>query len=391
MSNAVLSRRNGKAVRNGREPEPGPMVDETISIDQAVKEDVQVAVAAITASTAPTLSMQSRDALLKAYEDSFDRSVKSIGSILDNTALAVYCQVGEHCHDTVFRAKNLLDAETQDRLGKDAKSTWKADDFDDQCHRLSTRCRVLFPHLFAPSKEKADEAEAKGRKKDPVRVSDYILAYLAVNAIKALTGDSVHGLSYYLIVNYVARKVVTFSRSDLTCTMKSDWAEFVRVTIPRLASGKILVRDFLSLMDEHEAKLDRAERDSKHAGKTPEQVAQIEATEAAKKATREKNAKIKRVRSALEDSLLNAMTGVLDPAEISRTIANAAQSANVHLPVSALNPETITVDEILDTLKAMFMAKRFDEVRAVVNGCAAMAPMLESFGPKPSQPVANAG
>lgn len=173
--------------------------------------------------------------------------------------------------------------------------------------------------------------------------------------------------------------------------MKSDWAEFVRVTIPRLASGKILVRDFLSLMDEHEAKLDRAERDSKHAGKTPEQVAQIEATEAAKKATREKNAKIKRVRSALEDSLLNAMTGVLDPAEISRTIANAAQSANVHLPVSALNPETITVDEILDTLKAMFMAKRFDEVRAVVNGCAAMAPMLESFGPKPSQPVANAG
>ena len=31
--------------------------------------------------------------LLAAYEQSFDRSVKSVGAILDNTALSVYCQV----------------------------------------------------------------------------------------------------------------------------------------------------------------------------------------------------------------------------------------------------------------------------------------------------------
>ena len=101
-------------------------------------------------------------------------------------------------------------------------------------------------------------------------------------------------LSYFLVVNYIARKVVSFSRTDLTCTMKADWSEFVRVNVPRVASGKILVRDFLSLMEEHEEKLDQAKLDAKHAGKTPEQIPQIEASETAKKATREKNAKERR-------------------------------------------------------------------------------------------------
>ena len=88
MSNAVVHRRNGKPVK-----EVANRIEETISIDRAVKDDPAVTVAAILASTAPTIAVMDRAALLRAYEESFDRSVKSIGGILDNTALSVYCIV----------------------------------------------------------------------------------------------------------------------------------------------------------------------------------------------------------------------------------------------------------------------------------------------------------
>ena len=118
-------------------------------------------------------------------------------------------------------------------------------------------------------------------------------------------------------------------------------------------------------MEEHEEKLDQAKLDAKHAGKTPEQIAQIEASETAKKATREKNAKESKVRTALSSSLADAMSGVLTPDAISAIIVKSSQDANVNLPVSALNPATIGADDILDLLKSMFMLKRFDDLRSI--------------------------
>jgi hypothetical protein len=326
---------------------------------------------------------------IRRYEESFDRSAKSIGAILDNTALSAYCAVGEQCWDTIFRAKMILDMEADERK---VASSWSPTDYDDQCNKLSVRCRVFFPHLFIGSIEKNDEAEAKGKRRDPVRVSDYILAFKAVECLKTIPAVAacIDNVSYFLLINYIARKCITFSKNTLMAGVKDDWAEFCRVEIPRVATGQIRVGEFLNQLSRHENKLDEAKLAERHAGKTADQIAQAEAEANAKKKTREQATRENRVRTALSTSLADAMAGILTPDQIGAIISKTAQDAKVSLPGS-LNPATVKADDILDLMKSMFMLKRFPELRAICAACADMAVMLDRFDPKSNDAERKAG
>ena len=194
------------------------------------------------------------------------------------------------------------------------------------------RCRVLFPHLFRPSKEESDKEDAGKKKRDPVRISDYILAFLAVGVIRPLVGDAIENVSFFLVINYIARKCVSFSRTDLTAEIRTEWSEFLRVNIANLTSGRILVRDFLSLMDSHESKLSEAKTAEKHSGKTPEQIAQAEKEQELKKTVREKTARENRVRTSLSTSLADAFAGVLEPEQVSAIIIKSRRMPTSTFP-----------------------------------------------------------
>ena len=86
MSTATVHRRNGKPMPREAVPTVSQAIEETAT-------DATVEVQALALIT-PNVVVMDRKALLEAYESSFERSVNSIGGILDNTALTVYCQVG---------------------------------------------------------------------------------------------------------------------------------------------------------------------------------------------------------------------------------------------------------------------------------------------------------
>lgn len=398
MSEATLvngKRRNGRAIHDGKQVE---------TIDEA-SQGSDVATTSIAPSESvpsqPESSQASQEVpavrtleqLVADYEASLDRTAKSIGRLMDGTKLAVYCEVGEECDAHLHLAKLVYDTQASERK---VASEWSETLYDNECAKLSLRVRALFPHLFLAEKESSDEDEAKGRKRrDPIRVQDYVLTTRGVRVVRPIVGDCIDNLSYRLCSNYLFRKVVSLSKAKLTCTLKKDWAEFTRTEVPRVANGQISVGEFIAQLNAHEGKLSDAREEAKNAGKSPADIAKAQKDAAQRKAIQEKTRKSAKLNESLTTSLFDALSGVMEPSKVQDIIVKACEDTGVSLPClnppdRTIDPSTITADELLDTLRTMMLLKRMDEVRAVCTACAEMVAIFPALAPKPLA-IANAG
>lgn len=318
---------------------------------------------------------QDKEADLAKLEEARSAASHAVGSFETGTAIDVYVAIGETCWHAIYLAYMLLGKTC---TSKKVPNSWGEKDYDSQVDVLRTRCMTFYPHLFL--------SQTDGRRDGVVaKVSNYILAYQVVKTLRETFGmleAEISGISYHAVVNLIGRKMVTFSKVSMDCSMKPSWAEFIKNNLPRLHSASITYKDFVALTKEHEDKLSSGKKEEAVAGKTPAQLAQEKKEADARKKAASSTQGENKVRTDLSTSLSVAMAGGLKPDAIASIIAKSAEDANVPLSTFklervGLDPATCTNKEVLAIIKGMYFAERFAELRKLSTEIAKLVNMID--------------
>lgn len=311
-------------------------------------------------------------------------AVAEFAIVVNGPKLPIYVGIGRLCYDVAYRRRNIMAISA---AGRSAASSWSDLYYDQAMRHLSEEVRLHYPHAFTPSKDDdnavADESKKKAR--DPVRVHDYVLGYVMVESLRLLVGDIVDELPWGLVVNYLSRKCLIFSKVKLQgpdlVSIRTDWSEFLAYECPRLTRGIISSADFIANMASHVEKLGIDEEIAHNVGKS---VAQIEAEKAAAAQKAKTAQDVKRandLNEALTTSLDAALRGGLPVAVVAALIEQVQADTNVLIAPVASNFDArdVTVDELLSLLREMLLLGRRQEVMLICEACAETVRMLAMF------------
>ncbi len=314
-----------------------------------------------------------------AAKEAQTKAVKLASTILDGTKLSIYINVGDACYNAIVLAKAEIDISCANRQ---AESTWNADYWDSWCATYSHQVRVLYPGLVRPLQEESEIAAAKARKKadSTVRVGEWIHSALTVGVIAPLVPASdVMTLSYNIVKEYLNR-TVKYSKSALTSEVKAEWVDFLKTELPRLIGHKIEAGSFIAAFKKKEEEITLASKLKKNENKTAEQIAAAELKKENDKKARE-HAKLRTdTATALATNLTAAIGGVLSDQEV-KTIVETVESQAGRKVVTgepttyAFDPAQFSADQFKTGIKALMIADRHDEVKAIL----AHARKLESL------------
>jgi hypothetical protein len=314
-----------------------------------------------------------------AAKEAQTKAVKLASTILDGTKLSIYINVGDACYNAIRLAKAEIDISCANRQ---AESTWNSDYWDSWCATYSHQVRVLYPGLVRPLQEESEIAAAKARKKadSTVRVGEWIHSALTVGAIAPLVPASdVMTLSYNIVKEYLNR-TVKYSKSALTSEVKAEWVDFLKTELPRLIGHKIEAGSFIAAFKKKEEEITLASKLKKNENKTAEQIAAAELKKENDKKARE-HAKLRTdTATALATNLTAAIGGVLSDQEVKTIVETVESQAGRKVvtgepTVYAFDPAQFSADQFKTGIKALMIADRHDEVKAIL----AHARKLESL------------
>jgi hypothetical protein len=186
-------------------------------------------------------------------------------------------------------------------------------------------------------------------------------------------------LSYNIVKEYLTR-TVKYSKSALTSEVKAEWVDFLKTELPRLISHKIEAGSFIAAFKKKEEEITLASKLKKNENKTAEQIAAAELKKENDKKARE-HAKLRTdTATALATNLTAAIGGVLSDQEV-KTIVETVESQAGRKVVTgepttyAFDPAQFSADQFKTGIKALMIADRHDEVKAIL----AHARKLESL------------
>jgi hypothetical protein len=325
-------------------------------------------------------------ARMNALKAARTKVANSYARLHEASKLDVYVGIGNDVKEAVLLAKADVDLTAAERK---AASPWTDTDVDRQIALNSLEIKVLYPHIFVKAAEEEGRKNAtKANKGIEMHLSDYVWTAIAHDLCKDIIGENISGVSYHIMVNFVVRKLVLKSKIDLTGKIRDGWTGFLQTHLDKLARGQITHGEFIAEMTAHEVKLAEARKAEANSGLTADQIAAKEkAAELAAKQAKDSKRKgnineslTSSLASALKDDGLNR--GLIGSILMSQLAESKVSLADLGLePNHAVNPKTCSADEVIDLIRAVFMAKRGDVFRDIITECVQMEAMLPKAKP----------
>lgn len=322
------------------------MASEDIKVEDVVSavptEEVVVETPKVEVKTVDARAVQ----LASEQEAALSASVAREGEIEAGKKLSFYALAGIAHAATACAWKASMD------YADDAKGVahrWNSQWYKDAIGQITTRLRATNPEIFADDEGKAT---SQGHERINVRLK----VGLMYNELKSLIGEKVGNLPYRIVANYLVFDSVKgkplvpgifkFSETEVAGEVRAEHAEFLKRELGLVCDGKSTSASFHNALAKHYDDLEKEAIAKANSMKTPEELKLAASAVAAAAEGAETADKVNKVRKGLATYVASACSGMMTPDEIGDMIGQAAKKQGISIPISKLNPETISKDEL---------------------------------------------